>query len=235
MLNQWFRGVGVVAVLIFLVGCVTESQPTATIPQPEEAPRGPIRVACVGESITYGAGIMDRENQSYPAVLQRLLGNGYDVRNYGVSGATVLKAGDRPYWRRPELKEAIQFNPQIVILMMGTNDSKPQNWQYGYGFESDYLALVSLFGSLPIRPIVLLATPPPVHEPQYGINDSAVSRVMAHNIRRFSRQMRLPLLDLNRDLRGRPELFADGVHPNAQGAEEIAIAASKVLTQFRKR
>ena len=85
------------------------------------------RVACVGDSITYGAGVAGRESNSYPAVLGKLLGDKYEVKNFGVSGATLLKKGDNPYWRQGAFKKATDFKPNIVVIKLGTNDTKPQN------------------------------------------------------------------------------------------------------------
>src|SRR4051812_7771397 len=93
----------------------------------DEKPDGKIKVACVGDSITFGAGIKDRDKNSYPAQLQGLLGSGYEVKNFGVSGATLLKEGDKPYWKEKAFEAAKKFEPNIVIIKLGTNDSKPQN------------------------------------------------------------------------------------------------------------
>ena len=82
-----------------------------------------LRVACVGDSITYGSGIKDRHHDSYPAVLGRWLGPGWDVRNFGVSGATLLKKGDLPYFKQKNHEAAVAFTPDIVVIMLGTNDS----------------------------------------------------------------------------------------------------------------
>ena len=98
--------------------------------------RGKIRLACVGDSITYGSGLSEREVNSYPAVLQKLLGEGYDVKNFGVSGATLLKSGDKPYWKQSEFKSATAFNPNIVVIKLGTNDTKPQNWSHKEEFAA---------------------------------------------------------------------------------------------------
>jgi len=98
-------------------------------------------VACVGDSITYGSGISDRLNDSYPAQLQRILQE-YDaswrVDNYGVSGATLLTRGDLPYVRQGAYTNAQTCQPDVVIIKLGTNDSKPRNWQYKSSFISDY-------------------------------------------------------------------------------------------------
>ena len=82
-----------------------------------------IRIACVGDSITFGAGVKNRTKNSYPVVLGKSLGDGYDVRNFGVSGATLLKKGDKPYWKLGDFKKATEFKPNIVIIKLGTNNN----------------------------------------------------------------------------------------------------------------
>ena len=94
-----------------------------------KAPRkDAVRVACVGNSITYGAGIKNRSHDSYPSVLGRLLGDKYWVKNFGVSARTMLNKGDRPYMKEQAYQQALAFNPNIVVIKLGTNDSKSFNW-----------------------------------------------------------------------------------------------------------
>ena len=97
-----------------------------------------IKVACVGNSITYGAFIPNRDKNSYPAQLQAYLGKEYDVRNFGVSGSTLLSKGDHPYINTQEYINSQKFQPDIVLIKLGTNDTKPQNWKYKTEFENDY-------------------------------------------------------------------------------------------------
>ena len=96
-----------------------------------------IRVACVGDSITFGAGVGDREKNSYPAVLGRLLGEKWQVKNFGVSGATMLNKGDKPYTKQKAFAAALEFKPNVVLIKLGTNDSKPQNWKFKADFAAD--------------------------------------------------------------------------------------------------
>src|SRR5258708_827771 len=115
-----------------------------------DAAQPSVRVACVGDSITYGAGLSGRETNSYPAQLGRLLGAGYDTRNFGVSGATMLKHSDLPYMFRSEYTNALDFAPDIIVIMLGTNDSKhhgdgsldsdkaPENWRNKTEYLPDY-------------------------------------------------------------------------------------------------
>ena len=129
-------------------GCVPTSQPFVCPENYDET----IRVACIGDSITYGAGIKDREHNHYPAQLGRLLGPRWDCRNFGVSGDTLLRRGDMPYWDESAYREALGFDPHVVIIKLGTNDSKPQNWKYADAFEQDYKDLIRSFAALPSSP-----------------------------------------------------------------------------------
>jgi lysophospholipase L1-like esterase len=97
-----------------------------------------VKVACAGDSITFGAGIERRAENSYPAVLQGLLGPGFEVRNFGRNGATAQRKGDLPYWDQDEFGMLSVFGPDLVILMLGTNDAKPQNWESADRFEHDF-------------------------------------------------------------------------------------------------
>ena len=217
--------------LVGTFGCV--SIPEDTPPVPVTA-RGPVRIACVGDSITFGSGLANRPLESYPSVLGRLLGDTYFVSNFGVSGATMLRRGDKPYWQEERFRAVRDFNPSIVLLKLGTNDSKPQNWQYGYEFENDYAAMVEYFRALPSRPIVVPITPVPVFDDRWGINDQAVSQVIAPSIRGVAARLGLPTIDLNAEMRNNSTMFPDGVHPNAVGADLIARKAHRVIRAFRR-
>nr|WP_199200271.1 GDSL-type esterase/lipase family protein [Adhaeribacter arboris] len=106
-----------------------------------------IKVACVGNSITEGAGV--ETGKKYPEQLQTLMGDTYEVKNYGIGGRTLLKKGDYPYWNEVKYQEVLQWQPNIVIIKLGTNDSKPQNWQHKADFKKITLRLSSLLKSYP--------------------------------------------------------------------------------------
>ncbi|MFO7616778.1 MAG: GDSL-type esterase/lipase family protein [Bacteroidales bacterium] len=178
-----------------------------------------IRIACVGNSITYGSGITSRDRLSYPAQLQEWLGSSYEVRNFGVSGATLLKNGDNPYGLQPEYQASLDWEPDIVIIKLGTNDSKPRNWQYAGQFEEDYRELVRSYASLPSRPRILVALPVPVFTAEkWGIRDSVVRDGVIPAIRQVAQDNRLEVIDLFNALLPHPEAFPDEVHPNSIGA-----------------
>lgn len=107
------------------------------------AAQEPIKVACIGNSITYGACLDDREHDAYPAQLQRMLGNSYEVGNFGKSGATLLLRGHRPYMQQEEYRQAVNFNPDIAVIHLGINDTDPRDWpNYRDDFVGDYLTLI---------------------------------------------------------------------------------------------
>ncbi|HMO63795.1 MAG TPA: GDSL-type esterase/lipase family protein [Verrucomicrobiota bacterium] len=192
--------------------------------------KGTIRIACVGDSITWGAGVEDRERNHYPAVVQQILGTGYDVRNFGVSGATLLKRGDLPYWDTPAFAESTALRPHAVVIKLGTNDSKPQNWRYRADFPRDAFALVRHYLRLrPAAPLVYLCTPVPVMREAFGINGIVVEREIAPALRRVAQDTGVALVDLFIKLAGVPHHFPDGIHPNAAGAAFIADAVADAL------
>lgn len=189
----------------------------------------PIRVACVGDSITFGSGIEDREKKSYPRVLGQLLGEGFDVWNFGVSGATLLTHGDKPWRFTPQFNAALGLRPDVVVIKLGTNDSKPQNWVRNLSFEDDLEALINDFKGLPSKPRIYLCLPVPVYETRWGINESVVSGGVIPAIRAVAKRRRIPVIDLHSALSGHPELFPDHIHPNAEGARLIAETVKTAL------
>jgi lysophospholipase L1-like esterase len=182
---------------------------------------GKIRVACVGDSITFGACVADRGNNCYPAVLGKLLGDRYEVRNFGVSGSTLLKKGDKPYWKEKAFTQATDFNPSIVVIKLGTNDTKPQNWKHKGEIEADARAMVRHFMELAGKPKVFVALPVPVLKPNFGINQEGVAQEIPV-LRKVAKEEGAGLIDLHSAVAA-PDLFdKDGVHPNAAGAKKIA-------------
>jgi alpha-L-fucosidase len=181
-----------------------------------------IRVACIGNSITAGVGVSDPVRFSYPAQLQRLLGPGWDVRNFGVSGRTLLSRGDFPYSAEPEYSAAQSFAPDVVIVKLGTNDSKPQNWQYKDQFVRDYEVFVETFRKNSARPKIYLCTPVPAFPGDWGISDSILRTEIAPLIRKVAEEKKLPVIDLYASLGGKAGFFPDKVHPDGDGAHAIA-------------
>jgi len=189
----------------------------------------PIRVACVGDSITFGAGIDDRNNNSYPAQIQAMLGDGYEVKNFGVSGATLLKQGNKPYWNLKAFTAAKEFQPDLVIIKLGTNDSKPGNWKHAGEFVANYVEMVEIFQRLESKPKVLICHPVPVFGTRWGINNKTVVEEVIPRIDEVAEATDVAVVDLYAPLEGKSALLPDKVHPNAEGAGVIARTLKDVI------
>jgi len=186
-----------------------------------------VKVACVGNSITEGAGL----EQTYPEALQHLLGDAYNVRNFGVSGRTLLKKGDFPYWNENKYQVALTWNPDIVIIKLGTNDSKPQNWKYEKSFVKDYVALVKSFQQLPSKPTVYICYPVPVFEDKFSISGEVVEDEVLPAIHKVSLKTKVKTIDLFSPFMSKAELTYDGIHPNDAGAALLAKEVHKALSK----
>jgi lysophospholipase L1-like esterase len=185
------------------------------------------RVACVGDSITQGNNLKE---MTYPNQLKALLGDGWEIGNFGVSGRTLLKKGDLPYWREKAYQNALGFKPDVVIIMLGTNDTKSHNWVHKADFMSDYTDLVQSFQELAPKPRIFICRPCPVPEPgNFGINEAVILEQIKL-IDALASDMRLEIIDMHAALFDKPQLLPDRVHPNAEGAGEMAKAAFAAVT-----
>ncbi|OHB73009.1 MAG: hypothetical protein A2Z25_09805 [Planctomycetes bacterium RBG_16_55_9] len=193
-------------------------------------------VACVGDSITYGSGIADRAKDSYPAQLGRLLREfdpQWQTQNFGVSGATLLRKGDKPYVQQSAYNQALAAKPDVVIIKLGTNDSKSWNWVYKEEFVSDYLYLIDAFAALPSAPEIWICKPVPAFTDNFGITNAVIHDEVIPFIDEIAQQRDVGVIDLYTALSGAAGLFPDGIHPNAQGAGMIAEAIVDVLIGLR--
>jgi acyl-CoA thioesterase I len=186
------------------------------------------KIACVGDSITFGYGLGNPNSESYPAQLAARLGAAHTVENFGVSGATLLKQGDKPYWNEASFTSSGTFTPDVVVVMLGTNDAKPQNWSYSAAFSANYAELIEHYRAL--GALVYVATPPPVYAPgAYDIPPDVVANQVVPLVRTVAGDANAPLVDVFTALSGKPEDFPDTVHPNNAGAGLIADAVKAAL------
>lgn len=184
------------------------------------------RITCIGASITYGATLPDPASQSFPAQLQKMLGNNYVVSNFGISGSTLLRNGNQPYQNTPAYQQALKSNPDIVFIDLGGNDSKLINRSRYGEFESDYHALIRSFRELPSHPrVVLLLAMPSFVKDTTGIYDPVIVNQINPHIRKVAYDETLEVLDMHSPLVNHEELMPDKIHPNVEGS---AIAAKKL-------
>ncbi len=195
------------------------------------------RVACIGNSITDGYGIDMADVKGYPAQLQSLLGDGYYVRNFGVSARTLLNNGDRPYTKEKAWTEALAFNPDIVVIKLGTNDSKPVNWNaYGKEFSGDLQQMVNKLKALPSKPRIILCTPIKAGTPgntdnPKSIIDSTIVAGVIPAIQKVAKKNKLEVLDLHPVIDPTSdEMQRDGIHPTDKGAAHIAKTVAAIIT-----
>lgn len=206
------------------------------LPMPKAEAR---RVACVGNSITDGYGIDMADVDGYPAQLQRLLGSGYCVRNFGVSGRTMLNSGDRPYMKEQAWKDAKAFGPDIVVVKLGTNDSKAANWDgHAKDFAADAQQMIDELKALPSKPVIYLCNPIKADAPRKAgdpreINDSTIANAILPTIAKLAKKNKLKLIDLREviDPQSKDDMQRDGIHPTAKGARKIAQAVAKEIAQ----
>lgn len=195
---------------------------------------GRIKVACIGNSVTFGYGFSDPAKDSYPSQLGILLGDRYEVRNFGRSGATLLKKGHNPYVKTDEYRQALEFKPDLVIIDLGLNDTDPRNWpNFGDDFISDYHDLISSFqtdsGKEP-EVFVCLMTPIFPGHPRFKSGTRDWFWEIQERILTVASHTGARLIDLHAPLYRRPDLFDDSLHPNEEGAGIIASTVYAAIT-----
>ncbi len=188
-----------------------------------------IKVACVGDSITYGHGVNSWHNNNYPAVLQKLLGEEYNVQNFGVSGATAQHSGDKPYIYTKSYQPSIDYKADVLVFMLGSNDSKPYNWNDKESFKMQYIELLDKY-LVNNSPKVYLCTVSQVFyidknqttgPSTYDIQRDKVD-IINDVIKEVADEKGLNLIDIYSVTKEQPEWFKDNIHPEANGAKAIA-------------
>lgn len=187
----------------------------------------PVKLACVGDSITRGVGA----KVSWPEQMGAMLGDRWKIGNFGVSGATLMSNGDNPYLKLGDFNKALDFAPDVVVIMLGTNDTKPQNWKhFASDYEKDYREMIAKFAALENKPRIFLCHPPYIaKDGNWGINDPDTKAQMPV-IEKLAKSLNLGIINVHAALEGHDELIPDKVHPNNEGATLIAEAVFTGLT-----
>jgi acetyl esterase/lipase len=200
----------------------------ASLPVPD---KDALKVACIGNSITDGSGIFMRDIFGYPAQLQQKLGNGYIVKNFGVGRRTMLNKGDYPYMKEQAWNDAMGFNPDIVVVKLGTNDSKPKNWIHAKEFKADMQQMVDSLKALPSHPKIFIATPIPAIKSLGTINDSIIANGICPIIKKVVKKNRCQLIDLHSIYNETEGMIQkDGIHPTIKGAGQLADIIYQYIT-----
>lgn len=187
--------------------------------------RGKKKIICVGDSLTYSQGVIgSRKINSYPAILAKLLGDEYQVWNYGLSNRTLLSSGDMSYGKETFAKKSLHEDASIVLIMLGSNDSKPRNWNRKQ-FEEEYIAFIKKYQSLKSVPKVYVMLPTRVFRKSQKdkvCNDRILTEEVIPVITYAAEQTGVELIDLYSLTKDHPEWYVDRLHPNAEGNRAIA-------------
>ena len=184
-----------------------------------------IKVACIGNSVTAGYLLSNPQSQAYPAQLQQLLGDKYLVGNFGHSGATLLKKGHNPYYKTKAFNDALNFRADIAIIHLGLNDTDPRNWpNYKDEFQANYQWLIARLkeGNPKLKIYICKLSPIFSGHPRFKSGTRDWYWQIQNKIEQVAKVNRFELIDLNKALNNRPELFADYLHPDITGAGIIA-------------
>ena len=212
-----------------------------TLPSKEKPHSDAPIIVALGDSITFGAGVKrTRKTDCWEAKLEKLFGGSYQVLNYGISGATLQDEGNKPYWNMPDKQlqgypeAALALNPQIILLMLGTNDTKPYNWNRDrYEAQLD-LRVKELKAS---RTRLILMCPPfacPADgstEVAFDIKGETIRDEVVPIVKKCALENNVECIDLYALTDGHGEYFADGVHPNSFGNRVIAAEIHRFLTK----
>jgi lysophospholipase L1-like esterase len=209
---KWFAAaLGIV--IILAVFSLVLGTPSATASD--------VRVACVGDSIT--------SDTKYTDDLSSMLGENYTVENFGVGRTTVSLQFNKPYMNQQAFQDAQRFNPDIVVIMLGTNDAYLSQEQRD-NFVNDYKTLINSFNSLPSNPKVYIVVPPPVFNNTMGLPAQVLDNDVIPLVNQTASDLGLPTIDVHTPLLGNPEDFQDGVHPNIGGSQVIATQVYNAIT-----
>jgi len=191
----------------------------------------PSKVACLGDSITAGVGAKNRKTQAYPAQLQGILGDKYEVKNCGTSGITM--SNYLPRWS-DKLKA---FQPDIVTIKLGTNDTKgrkhsdPNNKAvFDKRYRDATLSVLEFLSRLDSKPKIYICLPVPVFKDRWAINEKSMVEDIIPALKAIAEEEGLPSIDLYKALEGKGELVPDGVHPNEAAYKIIAETIAAAIT-----
>jgi len=189
-----------------------------------------IKVACMGDSITYGYSLSDPGVYSYPARLQGLLPAGYTATNYGASGKTLLFNSGASYITNSNYTNAVNSEPDIIVIILGTNDSRPATWDaLGSNFVDNYKTMINQLQDLPFNPRIFIALPPKAFSSAFNINEARLANDIRPDIVTVANETGVSVIDVFDASKDTPSAFPDGVHPGESGGLLIAQKVANLI------
>lgn len=196
-----------------------------TLHLPQRFKPGRKRVACVGDSITYGCFIAGQPWNSYPRQLGRLLGKEYCVGNFGYTNRTAINTADFPYTSEKLYERSLEFMPDIVLIMLGTNDTKEINWDQEK-YKKDMGKLINSYRSLGTHPKIYLLLPLPVFSfmgrVRWSIRSNVLEKELIPACKQVAEENNAIIINAHDVFAGKKSMFIDGIHPNRRGARLLA-------------
>lgn len=200
----------------------------------KKAESNQIKVACVGDSITFGCTVRGWRKNNYPAVLGELLGKGYCVNNFGYTNRTAIKSADYPYTKEKLYQQSLDFKPDIVVIMLGSNDTKQINWNKDK-FINDYCEIIDSYLALDTCPKIYILTPPPMFEIRgkvmWQLRKDIAQNEICPAAKQIAARKNIQCIDIYSVFENKKELFSDGVHPNSEGSRMLAQRIYEVISR----
>jgi len=190
------------------------------------------KIAFVGDSITYGAGIPDPIPESFPSVIKSRIGKSYEMANFGKPAMSALYSSVKPYNTTEEYKNSLEYDADILFIMFGTNDIKNENWDTGKdNFVSDYVDMINKYKEKNPELKVYVGIPPRIFkENVYGERSPKILEEEGiPGVYMVIEETGATAIDFFTPTKDSPELFGDFLHPNAAGYRVFADIAMDVM------
>lgn len=214
--------------VLTLIAAITLAGCGANNTTSQQTTKEPIRVACIGNSITEGYALAKQSETAWPTFLAKTLGDNYIVINCGRGATTLQKEGDFSYWTVNEFSNAIQLRPNIVVIKHGSNDSKPMNWNQER-FKRDYQALIDTLMTIDPKPRIILCYPAPAFSQAWTISDSTIVNGVIPVIDEIAEANNLEMIDFHEALKNDSINFPDHIHPNEVVTAKMAEMVKEVI------
>ncbi|MSP07577.1 MAG: G-D-S-L family lipolytic protein, partial [Chitinophagaceae bacterium] len=202
-----------------------------------------VNIACIGNGVTYGIGVENREKNNFPQQLQYLLGANYKVTNFGAVNAPVLSNGVNGYNKTAAFKKSQTGNPNIVFVELGLDEIKTTDTAILSNFTITLEGIIQSYANLSSRPRIVLLLPLPIFLNDSSLlNNSVIKNKIIPKIQKIAFEKNLELLDLFSMFIDKQDLFLDKIHPSSLGGtliskrlyELVKLDAKKLSPVFEK-